>query len=469
MSRVVESVAEALLDSIGDVSDATRSSIERAENGMVIVKCRPNPIETVYGEELVTEAAIHSMGHAVSMAAYHSLEPDNFQLALQTNAFTKTTKYSPKVGEEVLFVGNAKVGGSILDPILQFDAWVERDEGRFLLATGTSSVGIQRHGRVENVPEIAHAPDARIDVDENDVEAEVPPEDVAAGIPGVDASDEDGADGAAADTPISKVLPDVSVEEKLAVVSPPSLQKNLSTQVVQTMVALQLKTSSDARDEDATGTSSGAPRPKKKQIEASDDVKPATTDVVEMGPYCTGNVDILFQEFMFVHLETPKPETGKVLLEKMKGLGFTAIHIYHTRTFFLTKRELYFFYFSVKPEEYQALAEKVYGNPRWADKLHLDSVIHDFRPILAPAMTVSELLREVLLATMRKENEPNFSHGKSEKDLVKESVAYAKKKYQIESLLTPEGQQILNDIERGVFRRTPHFSNFRPLRFFFVF
>ncbi|PIC40775.1 hypothetical protein B9Z55_008409 [Caenorhabditis nigoni] len=287
MSRVVESVAEALLDSIGDVSDATRSSIERAENGMVIVKCRPNPIETVYGEELVTEAAIHSMGHAVSMAAYHSLEPDNFQLALQTNAFTKTTKYSPKVGEEVLFVGNAKVGGSILDPILQFDAWVERDEGRFLLATGTSSVGIQRHGRVENVPEIAHAPDARIDVDENDVEAEVPPEDVAAGIPGVDASDEDGADGAAADTPISKVLPDVSVEEKLAVVSPPSLQKNLSTQVVQTMVALQLKTSSDARDEDATGTSSGAPRPKKKQIEASDDVKPATTDVVEMG-VCEG-------------------------------------------------------------------------------------------------------------------------------------------------------------------------------------
>ncbi|CAO4368174.1 unnamed protein product [Caenorhabditis nigoni] len=162
MSRVDENVAEALLEAIGDVSDATRASIEIAENGTVIVKCRPNPIETVYGEELVTEAAIHSMGHSVSMAAYHSLEPDNFQWALQTNAYTKSP-HSPKVGEEVEFVGIAKVGGSILAPILQFDAWVMRDGGRIRLATGTSSVAIQRHGLVENVPEVGSASDAHAD------------------------------------------------------------------------------------------------------------------------------------------------------------------------------------------------------------------------------------------------------------------------------------------------------------------
>ncbi|CAO4368169.1 unnamed protein product [Caenorhabditis nigoni] len=447
MSRVVESVAESLLDVIGKFSDASMSSIQRAENRMVIVKCRPNPIETLDGEERVSERTIQLLGHAVSKAAYQSLDADKFQWAVQTNTMTRAPTHSPNVGEEVMIVGNAKVGGSILDPILQFDAWVERDEGRIRLATGTSSILIQRHDRVENVPEVA--PAAHAHVDDNGVEAEVPPEDVAAGILGVDASD--AADDVAAEKPMLEVLPVVP------------LKKTLSTEAAETIVSLNWKPSSNA------GTSSGAPQSKKKRIEASDGVKPATPDVVEDGvcegpllleerhsfklePYGTGNVDILNQEFMFVHLETPKPETGKVLLEKMKGLGFTAIDICHTRTFFLTKRELYLFYFSVKPEEYQALAEKVYRNPRWADKLHLDSVIHDFRPILAPAMTVSELLSEVLLATMRKENGPNFSHGKTEKDLVMESVAYAKKKYQIESLLTPEGQQILNDIERGVFR-----------------
>ncbi|CAO4375927.1 unnamed protein product [Caenorhabditis nigoni] len=140
----MENVAETLLETIGSVSDATMSSIQRVEEGIVVVQCVPNSIKTVYGEEWVPVPVISLVGHAVSKSAYHTLETDKFHLALQTNTITRTPKISPHIGEEVTFVGVAKVGGEILDPILQFDAWVVRSDERILLATGTSSIFMQR-------------------------------------------------------------------------------------------------------------------------------------------------------------------------------------------------------------------------------------------------------------------------------------------------------------------------------------
>ncbi|PIC37589.1 hypothetical protein B9Z55_016166 [Caenorhabditis nigoni] len=156
----MENVAETLLETIGSVSDATMSSIQRVEEGTVVVQCRPNSIKTVYGEEWVPVPVIDLVGHAVSKSAYHTLETDKFPWALQTNTITRTPKISPQIGEEVTFVGVAKVGGEILDPILQFEAWVVRSDERILLATGTSSIFMQR-------AEIPVAPDDVVIVKED--------------------------------------------------------------------------------------------------------------------------------------------------------------------------------------------------------------------------------------------------------------------------------------------------------------
>ncbi|PIC40963.1 hypothetical protein B9Z55_008544 [Caenorhabditis nigoni] len=277
----------------------------------------------------------------------------------------------------------------------------------------------------------------------------------------------------AVDTPSPSVPPPPAPSTSAS-----ALRRSPSSLVADTMNGLSLKCPLKTGDDDAA-SSSDDPQAKKQRMEAGVVVPSSPALSVKSDGVCEGPrrfewvesvkyeqyeplwYPIVDQDFVYVHLETSKPETGKALKKKMLSFGVRVTDFAHTRSFFTVgRRDVWFLYFSVDERDFDRVElfrthqQMFDASGSWMNAFSLENMWQGDHAFIAPAMPVSEILRAVVLATRYRTSDPNLDLGTAieDKEKVMQAVHHAKQFHGIEAKLTPEGQRILSFIERGCFR-----------------